>query len=114
VGELTCGEAETAPVDVTWATEGATGIAIAVVDFTAVRLGALGTRVMLVTCDDNHPGRSDEGVGNGKVVSTEGSFEAGVDGAQPRIVSSPSRRPGCATGKSTTPVTPRTGQKYSA
>ena len=34
VGELRCGGAVTAPVDVTWATEGATGVAIAVDNIT--------------------------------------------------------------------------------
>ena len=58
VGELRCGGAETAPVDVTWATEGATGVAIAVDNITPARLGASGTTVMLVPCDDDPHGIS--------------------------------------------------------
>ncbi len=58
VGNLRCGGAATAPVDVTWATEGATGVAIAVDNVTPVRLGASGTRAMLVPCDDNPHGIS--------------------------------------------------------
>jgi hypothetical protein len=58
VGELRCGGAVTAPVDVTWATEGATVVAIAVDNITPVRLGASGTTVMLVPCDDDPHGIS--------------------------------------------------------
>ena len=45
---------------------------------------------------------------NGKVSSTAGSFEAGVDGAQPGIamLADPGRE--CATGRSTTPARRRT------
>lgn len=52
VGDFRCGGAVSAPVDVTWATEGATAVEIAVDNFTAVRLGASGTRTALVPCDD--------------------------------------------------------------
>ena len=53
IGELRCGGAVTAPVDVTWATEGATAVKIVVDNFTSVTLGTSGTRATLVPCDDN-------------------------------------------------------------
>ena len=48
---------------------------------------------------------------NGKVVSTEGSFEAGVDGAQAGIAMPAKPAPGLATARSTTSVTRRTGPR---
>jgi hypothetical protein len=45
---------------------------------------------------------------NGKVVSTEGSWEAGVDGAQAGIISRASQSRVSRTARSTTPARPRT------
>jgi hypothetical protein len=43
IGDLTCGAARTAPVDVTWTTLGAKAVGIAVDDFPAERGGPSGT-----------------------------------------------------------------------
>lgn len=52
VGDLRCGAAVTAPVDVTWTTAGATGVDIAVDDFPPATGGPSGTKVVTVPCDD--------------------------------------------------------------
>ena len=51
VGGLTCGAATTAPVDVTWATESATAVEIAVDTFTPKGFGPSGATVVAVPCD---------------------------------------------------------------
>jgi hypothetical protein len=51
VGDLVCGGAVTAPVDVTWATQNATAVDIAVDDFTAIGRGPSGTTTVTVPCD---------------------------------------------------------------
>ena len=52
VGDVSCGSATTAPATVTWATEEATGVAIAVDDFTPKSFGASGSTDVVVPCDD--------------------------------------------------------------
>jgi hypothetical protein len=52
VGDLVCGGAVAAPVDVTWATQDATAVDIAVDDFTAIGRGPSGTTTVTVACDD--------------------------------------------------------------
>jgi hypothetical protein len=68
VGDLVCGGAVTAPVDVTWATQDATAVDIAVDDFTAIRRGPSGTTTVTVACDgESHrisiTPKSDAGLG---------------------------------------------------
>ena len=53
VDDLRCGAAVTAPVEVTWSTEGATGVGIAVDDFSPAKAGPSGTMTITVPCDDN-------------------------------------------------------------
>ncbi len=45
---------------------------------------------------------------NGKVVDHEGSFEAGVDGAQAGVAMPPTPSPACPTARSTSRARPRT------
>ena len=55
VSKLVCGAAVTAPVNVTWTTEGATSVDIAVDDFPPAKGGPSGTKVVTVPCDgDSH------------------------------------------------------------
>ena len=68
VGDLQCGAATTAPVTVTWATENATAVEIAVDSFTPAGLGPSGSTNVVVPCDDaSHTititPRSDSGLG---------------------------------------------------
>ena len=51
---------------------------------------------------------------NGKVASTAGSWEAGVDGAQPGIAFPAARKRAWPIGRSTTPARPRTTARSSA
>ena len=50
---------------------------------------------------------------NGKVSTTAGSWEAGVDGAQPGIAMPAEPEPASRTGRSTTPARPRTEHRPS-
>ena len=52
VGDLKCGAATTAPVAVTWETENATAVEIAVDTFTPANLGPSGSANVVVPCDD--------------------------------------------------------------
>ena len=52
VGDLRCGAATTAPVAVTWATENATAVEIAVDSFTPAGFGPTGSTNVVVPCDD--------------------------------------------------------------
>ena len=52
VGDLKCGAATTAPVTVTWETESATAVEIAVDSFTPANLGPSGSANVVVPCDD--------------------------------------------------------------
>ena len=52
VGDLKCGAATTAPVTVTWETENATAVEIAVDSFTPANLGPSGSANVVVPCDD--------------------------------------------------------------
>jgi hypothetical protein len=52
VGDLTCGAATTAPVAVTWETENATAVEIAVDNFSPGSFGPSGTTNVVVPCDD--------------------------------------------------------------
>jgi len=52
VGDLQCGAATTAPVAVTWATENATAVEIAVDSFTPAGFGPSGSTNVVVPCDD--------------------------------------------------------------
>ena len=52
VGDLQCGAATTAPVTVTWATENATAVEIAVDSFTPAGFGPSGSTNVVVPCDD--------------------------------------------------------------
>jgi hypothetical protein len=52
VGDLRCGAAATAPVTVTWATESATAVEIAVDSFTPAGFGPSGSTNVVVPCDD--------------------------------------------------------------
>ena len=68
VGDLVCGGAVTAPVDVTWATQDATAVDIAVDDFAEIRRGPSGTTTVTVPCDgESHQisitPKSDAGLG---------------------------------------------------
>ena len=53
VGELRCGGAASAPVDVTWTTEGATAVEVQVDGFPPAPGGPSGTKVVVVACDGN-------------------------------------------------------------
>ena len=68
VGDLQCGAAATAPVTVTWATENATAVEIAVDSFTPAGFGPSGSTNVVVPCDDEShtitiTPRSDSGLG---------------------------------------------------
>lgn len=68
VGDLTCGAATTAPVQVQWETENATAVDIAVDSFTPAGYGPSGTATVTVPCDgESHDvtitPRSDTGPG---------------------------------------------------
>ena len=52
VGDLRCGAATTAPVTVTWETENATAVEIAVDSFTPAGYGPSGSAAVVVPCDD--------------------------------------------------------------
>ena len=52
VGDLKCGAAVSAPVDVAWTTEAATSVEIKVDDFPPATGGPSGTKTMTVPCDD--------------------------------------------------------------
>ena len=52
VGDLRCGAATTAPVTVTWETENATAVEIAVDSFTPGGYGPSGSAAVVVPCDD--------------------------------------------------------------
>jgi hypothetical protein len=52
VGDLNCGAATTAPVAVTWQTENATAVEIAVDSFSPKGFGPSGTTNVVVPCDD--------------------------------------------------------------
>ena len=51
-GDLSCGAATTAPVSVTWQTENATAVEIAVDTFSPKGFGPSGTADVVVPCDD--------------------------------------------------------------
>jgi hypothetical protein len=53
VGELRCGGAPSAPVDVTWTTEGATAVEVQVDGFPSAPGGPSGTKTVVVACDGN-------------------------------------------------------------
>ena len=68
VGDLSCGAAATAPVEVTWATENATAVQIAVDSFTPAGYAPSGSATVTVPCDgESHDvtitPRSDAGSG---------------------------------------------------
>jgi len=52
VGDLKCGAATTAPVEVTWTTADATAVEIGVDSFSPQGLGPSGTTNVVVPCDD--------------------------------------------------------------
>jgi hypothetical protein len=52
VGDLQCGAAATAPVTVTWETENATAVEVAVDSFTPAGFGPSGSANVVVPCDD--------------------------------------------------------------
>ena len=78
VGDIQCGAASTAPVTVTWETENATAVEIAVDSFTPGAFGPSGSTNVVVPCDDEShtitiTPRSDSGSGEPESKDVSGS-----------------------------------------